>query len=87
MIRPLDRVLDALSWTIDCEGLPIVLFQLGFLRAGLCGQCYYGLSWYGQAPECLSNEDRQHRNEKQQTSTCQCDSRAEAWLNSIQTLR
>ena len=51
-----------------------------------CAASAIKLSWYGQSSECLSNEDRQHRNENQQTSACQCDSRAQAWLDSIHML-
>jgi len=82
-----DRILDGLTWAAST----VKDSYRDYSSWGSCVQdcaasAVMNLSWYGQATECLSNEDRQHRNEKQKSSSCQCDSRAEAWLYSIQML-
>ena len=82
-----DRIVHAVNWTAFMYLDSSRNFSSWDSCVHDCAASAIKLSWYGQSSECLPNEDRQHRNENQQTySTCQCDSRAQAWLNSIQTL-
>ena len=77
-----ERVIDAANWTTSTVEDSYETIPVGILRSRLKME---KLSWYGQI-NCLSNEDRQQRRHEPRNLTCQCDSLAEAWSNSIQML-
>jgi len=83
----IERVLEALSWTISTAKDSNRDYSSWDSCVQDCAaSAIVKLPWYGQSPDCLSNEDRRKEPPPDTECQTQCDSRAEAWLNSIQML-